>query len=229
MVPNPFYLPIRRKILIGDILILTLPEAEKLLDKYGIPFVEEALVRNKQTAITIADQIGLPVVMKAHGFVHKTEHGAIRTNIGTLDAVRETFDRLKTVQNAKKLKKTEGILIQKQVEGVEMIIGIAENAQFGKIISFGLGGVFVELFNDVSFRALPITEYDASEMIKGLKYAKILEGYRRIKPANIKKLKKIIMAVAALGEKEGVREMDINPLFINGDSIVAADVRILRD
>ncbi len=208
-------------------MILTLPEAEKLLNKYGIPFVEEALVRNKQTAITIADQIGLPVVMKAHGFVHKTEHGAIRTNIGTLDAVRETFDRLKTVQNAKKLRKTEGILIQKQVEGIELIIGVAQNAQFGKVISFGLGGVFVELFKDISFRALPITEYDASEMIKDLKYGKILDGYRKIKPANTKKLKKIIVAVAALAEKEHVIEMDINPLFVNGDAITAADVRIL--
>ncbi len=223
------YLPIQRKILIGDFLILTLPEAEKLLQKYGIPAVEEALVRNKQSAITIADQIGLPVVMKAHGFVHKTEHGAIKTNISTLQAVSDAFDSLKTIQNSKKLKKTEGILIQKQLEGVELIVGVAENAQFGKIISFGLGGIFVELFKDVSFRALPIKTKDAASMIKGLKYGKILEGYRRTKPVNTKKLQQIIMAVAELAEKENVTEMDINPLFANGNAITAADVRIMRD
>ncbi|MBI4167490.1 MAG: acetate--CoA ligase family protein [Candidatus Aenigmarchaeota archaeon] len=208
-------------------MILTLPEVEKLLNKYGIPVVEEALVRNRQNAVTIADQIGLPVVMKAQGFVHKTEHGAVKTNIGTLEAVKENFDKLTTVQNAKRLRKTEGILIQKQVEGIEMIIGVAENAQFGKVISFGLGGVFVELFKDISFRALPITAFDAAEMIKGLKYGKILDGYRKIKPANMEKLGKIILAVAALAEKENVKEMDINPLFVNGDVVLAADARIL--
>ncbi len=198
-----------------------------MLNKYGIPVVEEALVRNKQTAVTIADQIGLPVVMKAQGFVHKTEHDAIKTNISTLDAVKEGFDKLTAVQNAKRLKKTEGILIQKQVEGIELVIGVAENTHFGKIISFGLGGVFAELFNDISFRALPITPSDAADMIKGLKYGKILDGYRKIKPANMQKLKKIIMAVAALAEKENVKEMGINPLFANGDAILAADVRML--
>lgn len=209
-------------------MIVALPEAEKLLQKYGIPAVEEALVRDKSSAITIADQIGLPVVMKAHGFVHKTEHGAIKTNISTPEAVADAFDNLRRVQNAKKLKKTEGILIQKHVGGVELIIGVAENAQFGKVISFGLGGVFVELFKDISFRALPITAHDAAEMIKDLKYGKILEGYRRIKSVNIKRLKQIIMAVGKLAGQEDVREMDINPLFADGDSIVAADVRILR-
>lgn len=198
-----------------------------MLEKYGIPVVEEALVRNRQAAVTIAGQIGLPVVMKAHGFVHKTEHGAIRVNISTLEDVAAAFESLKTIQNAKKLEKTEGILVQKQVEGVEFIVGVAENDQFGRIISFGLGGVFVELFRDVSFRALPIRPRDALEMIKDLKYAKILEGYRGIKPANIGKLKKIIMSVARLAGKENVREMDINPLFVNGSSIAAADVRIL--
>lgn len=204
-----------------------MPEAEKMLRKYGIPFVDEALVTNKQAAITIAGQIGLPVVMKAHGFVHKTEHGAIRTNISTLEAVSAAFEELKAVQNAKKLAVNKGVLIQKQVEGVELILGIAENDQFGKVISFGLGGIFVELFNDVSFRALPITPRDAAEMVKGLKYAKILDGYRKIKPANTKKIEKIILAAASLAQKEGVKEMDINPLFANGDSIAAADVRVL--
>ncbi|MBI4177185.1 MAG: acetate--CoA ligase family protein [Candidatus Aenigmarchaeota archaeon] len=208
-------------------MILTLPEAEKILRKYGIPFADEALVNSRQAAITIASQIGLPVVMKAHGFVHKTEHGAVKVNISTLEAVADAFDALKVVQKSKKLTGSEGVLVQKQAEGVELIIGVTENDQFGKVISFGLGGIFVELFNDVSFRALPITPYDAKEMVKGLKYAKILDGYRKIKPVNTKKIEKIILAVASLAQKENVKEMDINPLFANGDSIVAADVRIL--
>ncbi|MBI3413396.1 MAG: acetate--CoA ligase family protein [Candidatus Aenigmarchaeota archaeon] len=207
--------------------MLTLPEAGKMLKKYGITVVEEALVRDKSSAITIADQIGLPVVMKVHGFVHKTEHGAIRTNISTLEAVGDAFDALRAVQNAKKIRKTEGILIQRQLEGVEIILGVAENAQFGKVLSFGLGGVFVELINDVSFRALPIRHHDAAEMIDELKGRKILEGFRKIKPADMKKLEKTILAVAELAQKENVSEMDINPLFVNGGSIIAADVRIL--
>ncbi len=208
-------------------MIVTLPEAEILLKKYGIPVVEEALVRERNAAITIASQIGLPVTMKAAGFVHKTEHGAIKTNISTLEAVGEAFERLRAVQNAKKIRKSEGILIQKQVDGLELIVGVAENTQFGKVISFGLGGVFVELLKDVSFRALPITRKDATEMITGLKNREILEGYRRIKPVNRKKLESLILNVAALAEGENVREMDINPLFANGDAITAADVRIL--
>ncbi len=210
-------------------MILTLPDAEKLLQKYGISVVEEALVKNKQAAITIADQIGLPVVMKAHGFVNKTEHGAIKTNINTLEAVENAFDSLKTVQNSKKLKMTEGILIQKQLEGIELAVGIAENAQFGKIIRFGLGGIFAELFNDASFQSLPIRPKDTVSIIKNLKYGKILEGYRGTKPINVKKLRQIIMAVAELAQKENVGEMEINPLFANGGSIIAANARITRD
>ncbi|MFH0889521.1 MAG: acetate--CoA ligase family protein [Candidatus Aenigmatarchaeota archaeon] len=187
--------------------------------------VDEKLVKDRNSAVTIAGQIGLPVVVKAHNFINKTEHAAIKTNITTLEAVAEAFESVGAAQYSKTGKKAEGVLLQKHLDGIEFAISV-----FGypdKTIRFGLGGLFTEIFNDFSSHAVPLSEKDAAAMVSGLKNSRIFDGFKGFKPIKKDRLEKVILAVAEMVQREDVKELDINPLFVNGDSALVADARIV--
>ncbi|MCZ7358411.1 MAG: acetate--CoA ligase family protein [Candidatus Methanoperedens sp.] len=210
--------------------ILTENDAKKLLAKYGIPVTEGSIARSPEEALKIAARIGAPVAMKISSpdIPHKTDVGGVELNVkaeevkaaysGILERVR------KTVPDAN----IEGILVQQMAPpGHEIIVGLKKDAQFGHALMFGLGGIFVEVYRDVSFRVVPIGKKEAFAMISEIKGYPILKGIRGKKPADIDSIARVLISVSALAEKERIIELDINPLMVDENGAVAVDARAM--
>ncbi len=210
--------------------ILTEHEAKKLLAKYGIPVTKEQIAASADEAIAIALQLGTPVAMKISSpdIPHKSDVGGVALNVKR-EEVRTTYNEMmarikKTVPDAK----IEGILVQKMAPaGHEIIVGLKTDAQFGHALMFGLGGIFVEVYKDVSFRVVPIDKSDALDMIAEIKGYPILRGIRGRKPADIDAIAKVLVSVSDMAEKENIIELDINPLIVSGSGAVAVDARAM--
>jgi acyl-CoA synthetase (NDP forming) len=192
----------------------------KLVRKYSILMPRQKIVKSSREAMKFANKIGYPVVMKISSsqISHKTEIGGVFTGV-------ERRDVEKIFKEIKKIKGFEGVLVQKQVEGVETIVGGLRDSQFGPCVSFGTGGIFVEVLKDVNFRVCPITKKDARDMIRGTKVYQILKGYRG-KTYDTNGLVDVIMKISRLMSREKVRELDINPLICSEKGVWAADVRM---
>ncbi|MDI9642860.1 MAG: acetate--CoA ligase family protein, partial [Archaeoglobales archaeon] len=168
-----------------------------------------------------AKSLGFPVVMKVNGILHKSDVGGVILNLKTEEEVRNAFRRLSAIEGAR------GVNVQPQLSGIELIIGSAENEQFGSYLMFGLGGVFVEVLRDVSFRLIPLSREEAYEMIREIKGYKILEGYRGFK-ANVSAVVDLLLKVSEIVENESIVEMDLNPVFANENGCFVADARIVK-
>ncbi len=152
---------------------------------------------------------------------HKSDVGGVLLNISSEEEVRQAFSRLMSIPKA------EGVNVQPMLEkGIEVIVGVAENEQFGSVVMFGLGGVFVEVLKDVSFRLLPLTREDAEEMVREVKGYRLLEGYRGQK-GDVRAVIDILMKLNEVVEREGIVEMDLNPVFVYERGAVVADARIV--
>lgn len=195
----------------------------QLLKKYGIPVVEQENVVSEQQIENACRKIGFPAAMKVVSpkAFHKTELGGIKLNIHSVEEAKQAFNELK------KLEMFESVLMQKQLKGREVIIGGKWDGQFGPTILFGLGGIFVEIFEDISMRLCPITERDAEKMLREIKGYKILQGARGEKPANFKAIKDVLMKTSRMMVKEKIRELDINPLIVDDKKAVAVDARAI--
>ena len=194
--------------------ILLGAQGYKLLEKYKIPVAKYEIMKSERDF----SKLKFPVVLKAisEKIIHKTEAGAVQI-CKTEKEAHATFA---------KLKKLGQVLVQEFVAGQQIIIGTKRDATFGQTIMFGLGGIFVEIFHDVSFRVCPITEEDADEMIHEIKAKQLLLGARGQKPVNLKLLKSILVTTSKLAIKENPAEMDINPFIINDKIGAAVEVRI---
>ncbi len=196
-------------------------EAKELLERHGIPTARCTLVEDESEAVQAARQIGFPVVMKVAGILHKSDVGGVILNISSEEEVISAFRKLISIEGA------EGVTVQPMLKpGIEVIVGVAENEQFGRVMMFGLGGVFVEILRDVSFRLLPITARDAEEMVKEVKGYRLLEGYRGVK-GDVKALVELLVKVARMVEEEGIVEMDLNPVFVYENGLAVADARMV--
>jgi len=225
--------------------ILTEYESKKLLSKYGIPVTKEFIAKNTKEAIQFAEQIGFPVAMKivSKEITHKndffcalqaqrrslSDSGCVLLNID-LDEVEEGFNTI--INNANKhvpYPTIDGVLISEMVQsGIETIVGVKRDPQFGAVIMFGLGGIFVEVFKDVSLRVAPITKFDAINMIKEIKGYKILKGFRGCKEYDIDSVVDVLLSVSKISEEiNNLLELDINPLIVQEKGVVAVDARIL--
>ncbi|UCG95889.1 MAG: acetate--CoA ligase family protein [archaeon] len=195
-------------------------DAEKMMRKYGIPLPCQKIVKSSREALKFADKIGYPVVMKVSSSVisHKTESGGVF--IGVVRGRVEKFFR-----KIMRIKGAEGVLVQKQVEGIETIAGGIRDSQFGPCVSFGTGGIFVEVLKDVNFRVCPITKKDARDMVRETKIYRILEGYRG-RTYDTDGLVEALLRVSRLMVNEKIRELDINPLICSEKGVWAADVRM---
>lgn len=204
-------------------------EAFQLLEKYNIPTAQHMLSKDEQQAVAFAKKTGYPVVLKLSSpdIVHKTDAKAVLVGIGNEQELRSGFKKLIAVGKKKKAR-VEGVLVQEQAEGTEVIIGSSQDPQFGPTLLFGLGGIFVEVLKDVTFRLIPIDRKEAAAMIKEIKGYKILAGARGEKPINFKALEDCLVNVSKMvwSERPEIKELDINPLFANEKGVVAADVRI---
>ncbi|RLJ09224.1 MAG: acetyl-CoA synthetase [Candidatus Aenigmatarchaeota archaeon] len=209
-------------------------ETAKLLKRFKIPFLDQYLAETPEQAVKFARKIGYPVALKieSRNIIHKTEAGGVLLNIKTEKEVMSGFEKLK--RNAKKydpLAKIDGVLVQEMFSGKnarEIITGSKKDILFGPIIMFGLGGIWVEVLRDVSFRLIPISKKDAEEMVKEIRAYRILEGIRGMKPVNFNALYGFLVKVSKLVWKNpNIQELDINPVFVDDKRAAAGDVRIL--
>jgi len=203
--------------------LLNVVDSMKLLRKYSIPVVKQEIVETPSRLKNACERIGFPLVMKivSPKISHKTEVGGIKLNIHSLEEAKQAFSELK------KLKGIESVLLQKQLKGAEVIVGGKRDAQFGPTILFGLGGVFVEVFEDVSLRLCPITLRDAGKMVTEIKGFSVLKGFRGEKPANISAIKQVLLKASEIMQKEKIKELDINPLIVDEKKAIAVDARIV--
>jgi len=210
---------------------LTEFKAKEFLKNYGISITRERLATSKKDALVFANKIGYPVVLKvvSPDILHKTEADSVAVGICSDKELGEVYDKL--LRNAKRYKKSariDGISVQETLRGTELIIGSSQDPQFGPTIAFGLGGILVEVLKDVSFRIIPITKLDAMEMVQEIKGYEVLKGVRGRKPANITAIVDVLLKVSKLIEENpDIKELDINPLFVNDKRAVAADARII--
>lgn len=212
---------------------LTTLESIDVLDAYGIRACKYGLATTKEEAVNEANSIGYPVVMKMTSKTtsHKTDVGGVVVNIQSEEQLRNEYDALiERLEKAGLIEGLEGVIIQEMVKGSrEMVCGIATDPQYGPMMMFGLGGVFIEVLKDVNFRLAPLTDIDAMEMIKSVKSYKLLEGARGTKPAQIDQIQETLLRLSQLvSDFKFIDELDINPLLISektGEGI-AVDGRI---
>ena len=212
---------------------LTTRESIDVLDAYGIRVCKSGFAKTEDEAVTIADSIGYPVVMKMTSKTtsHKTDVGGVRVNIQSAEQLRSEYqDLIAKLKEKGLLEGLEGVIIQEMVKGNrEMVCGIATDPQYGPMMMFGLGGVFIEVMKDVTFRIAPLTDVDAKEMIKSVKAYKLLEGARGTKPAQMGQIEETLLRLSQLvNDFKFIDELDINPLLISektGEGI-AVDGRI---
>jgi acetyltransferase len=212
---------------------LSTRESIDVLEAYGVRVCQAGFARTEDEAVAIADRIGYPIVMKMTSKTtsHKTDVGGVRVNIGSADALRAQYqDLVAKLEERGLLEGLEGVIIQEMVKGSrEMVCGIATDPQYGPQLMFGLGGVFIEVMKDVTFRIAPITDVDAHEMVRSVKAYKLLQGARGTTPAQIDQIESTLLRLSQLvSDFAFIDELDINPLIIsekNGEAI-AVDGRI---
>ena len=209
---------------------LTEIESQRLLKKYNISFPKSKLVQSVTEAVAFAEKIEYPVVLKvmSSDILHKTEAGAIATHVWSLPDLQYKYAEI--LSNSKKYNpdaKIDGILVEKQVFGVELIVGSSIDSLFGHTLMLGSGGVFAEVLRDTTFRVIPVVENDVITMVRDLKALPLLKGFRGSNPVNFKALVKTLLSVSKMVEKEDLSELDINPLIVNEQGAIAADARIV--
>lgn len=207
-------------------------EAIELIKYYGAPVAEAMIASNPKEVGKLAEKIGFPVVLKivSPDISHKSDVGGVIVGVNSKkDAVAKAKMMLENVSRKAPNARIVGILVQKQAKpGIEVIVGGLRDNVFGPVVMFGLGGIFVEVLRDVSFRVTPLTEEDAIEMIKEIKASRILEGYRNIPPVDKKSLAKIILATAKILEEiPEIDSLDLNPVIAYSDGAVVVDARII--
>ena len=202
-------------------------ESRNILDSYGIPVVAATLVTTQQEAVEAAAGTGYPVVLKGCGadLTHKSEVGAVKLNLTTSAEVASAFTDIEAAAAGG----LDGILVQPQVKGTrELVAGMVRDPQFGPCVMFGLGGIFTEVLDDVSFRIAPLRERDASAMMDSIRGSAILGPVRGTAPADRSALSRTLIALGRIGlENDSIEAIDVNPLLLQDDGLpVAVDAAI---
>jgi len=212
--------------------VLTEVESKQVLAEAGIPCTVARLATTAEEAAAVAREVGLPAVVKvvSPDIVHKTDVGGVRLGLKTPEEVSRAFHEV-TAAARQHMPQARilGVSVQRQAApGVEVIIGMSKDPQFGPVIMFGLGGILVELFRDVSFRIVPLEPRDARQMIQEIKGLPLLMGYRGQPPADLGALERLILRVSELVEAyPEIEELDLNPIFARPDGAEAVDARIV--
>ncbi|MCS7252826.1 MAG: acetate--CoA ligase [Armatimonadota bacterium] len=209
-------------------------EALSILEAYNFPLIPWGIASTREEAAKVACEIGFPVAMKilSPDIVHKFDVGGVILNLGDERSVIEAFDRMmQQVSERCPGARIDGVLIQKMAtKGIETIIGMKRDQLFGPMLMFGLGGVYVEVLKDVTFRVAPVRELDALRMIRSVRSAAILEGYRGQPPSDIDAIVECICRLSQLAlDCEDIEELDVNPLMVfqRGEGATVLDARIL--
>jgi acyl-CoA synthetase (NDP forming) len=213
---------------------LTEIESKELIEDVGIPVIKAKLARTKAEAISLSKKMGFPVALKivSPDVIHKSDSGGVKLGLASATQVGEAYNEiLSAIKKHQPKAKIEGISVQKMAHpGVEVIIGMTKDAQFGPVLMFGLGGILVEVLKDVSFRIIPMTKRDAHEMIREIKGYPLLEGYRGHEPADIPFLEALILKVSDFIDKNPeIKELDLNPVFAYKKGAIAVDARVILE
>ena len=213
---------------------LTEVESKELLGEAGISVIPARLAKTPQEAAAIGRELGFPVALKiaSPDIVHKSDSGGVRLGLATPEQVVEAGDAmLKETAREYPLAAVQGLSVQAMAPpGTEVIIGMARDAQFGPVLMFGLGGIWVEVLKDISLRVTPLTRRDAREMIEEIRGFPVLRGERGREPADITALEDMLLAVSAfVAGNPAVRELDLNPVIAFGNGAVAVDARIVLE
>lgn len=212
-------------------LLLTEVEAKTLLDAAGVKVAQARLARTQEESVRLAREIDLPVVLKicSPDVVHKSDMGGVKLNLKSEDEVGEAFEAIMAaVRQSHPSAVVDGVSVQPMARpGIEVIIGLTTDPQFGPILMFGLGGIAVEVLKDVVFRLAPLTPQDASSMIREIRGLALLTGHRDQPPVDLAALEKTLLQVSALAEAHPeIKELDLNPIFAYSDGCLAVDARI---
>jgi len=214
--------------------LLTEIEAKELLKEAGVDVIETRMATTREKAVAISQKLGFPVVLKiiSTDVIHKSDAGGVKLGLKTAVQVCKAYDDImKSIKKAFPDARIEGVSVQKMAKpGVEVIIGMSKDAQFGPVLMFGLGGIFVEILKDISFRIVPLMKRDAKEMIREIKGLPLLQGYRGSEPVDMENLENILLKISAFVEKTPeIKEMDLNPFFAYKDGAVAVDARVILE
>jgi len=227
--------PSEEKIFVDDI---DIPEIRRIIDQAedgfqspetihqlfaaaGIPMVREITVTSEDAAIETAKKLGFPLVMKVVGPIHKSDVGGVVLNVKDMETVHREFKRLIHIKD------TTAVLMAEMASGIELFLGAKYEDKFGHIILCGIGGIFVEVFKDVTSGLAPLTMCEASAMIKNLRAYRIIKGYRGKNGVKERKFAEIMVRLSTLLRfAVEIKELDINPLLGDGNKIIAVDARI---
>jgi len=214
--------------------ILTEFESKRILKQVGVSVVETKLAKTQKEAVSLSQKMSFPVALKivSPDVIHKSDSGGVKLSLNNVTEVKKAYDEI-----LKKVKKQypdaviHGVSVQKMIQpGTEVIVGTSKDPQFGPVIMFGLGGIFVELLKDVSFRVIPVEQRDAQEMIKEIKGYPLLQGFRGKEPASLSALVEIILKISKLIEENPqIKELELNPIFAYRNKAVAVDARIILE
>jgi len=210
---------------------LTEVEAYELLSKYGVSVPKYCVAFSEEEALKIAKRIGFPLVMKivSPDIIHKTDIGGIKMNIINPPQVKEIYKNI--ICNVRKNKpeaRISGILLYKQApEGVEVIVGMVRDPQFGPTVMFGLGGIFTEILKDVAFRVCPVERIDIEEMLTEIEGIKMLQGYRGQPRRDVNAIIDIIMKISRLAlDYSVITEIDLNPIIVYEKDALVVDAKV---
>jgi len=215
-------------------LILTEFESKKFLKQAGIPVIETRLARTLKEAVLFSQKMGFPVALKIASpeIVHKSDSGGVRLSLNNGSEVRAAYREIMDgVQKKNPLASIQGVSVQKMAKpGTEVIVGTSKDPQFGPVIMFGLGGIFVEVLKDVSFRIIPLSRKDALEMIEEIKGYPLLQGYRGKESVDIPALTEIILKISRVMEEHPeIKELELNPIIAYKKGALAVDARIILE
>jgi len=201
------------------------PQAKRLLSLAGLDVPRFFLARGVDEAIRFAKEINYPIVGKVVSpkVIHKSDKNGVEVGIDSEKRVRETFHRFSKIEGF------EGMLVEEMLSGLELIIGAKNDYQFGPVVLFGIGGVWVEIYRDIILRMAPLVQRDIDSMMRCIKARPLLEGYRGSNPVNFKELNKLLMTFSDLvmNLESDIESIDLNPVFCSSNKCIVADGRIL--
>lgn len=214
--------------------VLTEVESKELLKQAGIDIIDTRLATSREEAISISQRLGFPVALKVASadIVHKSDAGGVKLGLGTAKEVGKAYEGILAAVGQKHPQaKIQGVSVQRMARaGVEVIIGMSKDDQFGPVLMFGLGGILVEVLRDVSFRLVPLARRDAAEMVREIKGYPLLEGYRGQEAVDISHLEELLLKVSDFVEQNPeVKELDLNPVFAYSNGAVAVDARVILE
>ncbi len=201
------------------------PLTKEILQLSSVATTNYVWAKSAEEAAVFADKVGYPVVVKvvSPDVIHKSDVGGVAVGVKDRESLAEVYNRMSKIQGF------SGVIVEEMVYGLELIVGMKMDNQFGPVILLGIGGTAVEIYKDVAMRMAPIRDKDVDSMLKSLKAHRLLEGYRGSEPVNIGVLKKMLLSFSDMVMEFGgvVDSIDLNPVICDSSRCIVADARIM--